>query len=299
MSIVPPYLNNTKFNKNSINVPLYSVSTDSSGFSEPPSIPTNPAVPKNPGILKPNSGVVQNAVLTGGRNSNPPVLKDYLEARDPYTGVKVYGTPAQAEQAYLNALARFGVEKSLEVIPLNGQKYLNHTRCVVSADQATFDYAMIPTCGRKNAAGVPLNALGQECLPEQTILATISDMDANGNITSTDTIEVAPSSPETPGVAVLGTGKLYGVNGYAGAFAGTTSLPAVVVPGTNPAIAGQVFIPNGFAGGNCMEREYRNLSGQLANPAMSTSSGSGGAVSNLQVQFQVPQILVPYQAGAF
>jgi len=94
--------------------------------------------------------------------------------------------------------------------------------------------------------------------------------------------------------------KLYGVKrANTGAFAGTTSLPAVVVPGTNPAFAGQVFIPNGFAGGNCMEREYRNLSGQLANPAMSTSAASGGAVTNLQVQFQVPQLLVPYQAGAF
>jgi len=66
------------------------------------------------------------------------VLKDYLEARNPYTGVKVYGTSAQAEQAYLNALSRFGVEKSLEVVPLNGQKYLNHTRAVVSSEQATF-----------------------------------------------------------------------------------------------------------------------------------------------------------------
>jgi hypothetical protein len=292
MSLVPPYLNNTKFNKNSIDIPLYSVSTDSSGFSEPPNIPTKPN--NKPGVLKPNSGVVQRAVLTGGRNSNPPILKDYLEARDPYTGVKVYGTAAQAEQAYLNALSRFGVEKSLEVVPLNGQKYLNHTRAVVSSEQATFDYALIPTCGRLDR-----NSIGQICTAEQTILATISDMDASGAVTSTDPIEVAPSSPENPGVAVLGTGKLYGVNGYTGAFAGTTSLPAVVVPGTNPAFAGQVFIPNGFVGGNCMEREYRNLSGQLANPAMSTSSGSGGAVTNLQVQFQVPQLLVPYQAGAF
>lgn len=297
MSLVPPYLNNTKFNKNSINVPLYSVSTDSSAFSEPVGnnqLPTKPAVRNNPAVLKPNSGVVQNSVLTGGRNSNPPILKDYLEARDPYTGVKVYGTPAQAEQAYLNALARFGVEKSLEVVPLNGQKYLNHSRAVISAEQATFDYAMIPTCGRADR-----NALSQECLSEQTILATISDMDASGVVTSTNSIEVAASSPETPGVAVLGTGKLYGVNGYGPALAGTTSLPAVVVPGTNPAIAGQVFVPNGFAGGNCMEREFRNLAGQLANPAVSTSSVSGGAVSNLQVQFQVPQLLVPYQAGAF
>ena len=226
MSLVPPYLNNTKFNKNSINVPLYSVSTDSSAFSEPPNIPNKPAVPNNPGILKPNSGVVQNSVLTGGRNSNPPILKDYLEARDPYTGVKVYGTPAQAEQAYLNALSRFGVEKSLEVVPLNGQKYLNHTRSVVSADQATFDYALIPTCGRLDR-----NALGQECLPEQTILATISDMDASGVVTSTNSIEVAASSPETPGVAVLGTGKLYGVNGYGGAFAGP---PVTIMSNLNP-----------------------------------------------------------------
>jgi hypothetical protein len=289
MSIVPPYLNNTKFNKNSINVPLYSVSTDSSAFSEPPNIPNNPAVPNNPGILKPNSGVVQNAVLTGGRNSNPPILKDYLEARDPYTGVKVYGTPAQAEQAYLNALSRFGVEKSLEVVPLNGQKYLNHTRSVVSAEQATFDYAMIPTCGRLDR-----NSLNQECLPEKTILATISDMDANGNITSTDPIEVAPSSPETPGVAVLGTGKLYGINGYGGALAGTTSLPCVVVPQKDPSSCGQVFIENGFQN-TAKESEYRNLAGILANPAMSTTSSS----TNLQVQFQVPQLLVPYQAGAF
>ena len=289
MSIVPPYLNNTKFNKNSINVPLYSVSTDSSAFSEPPNIPNNPSVPNNPGILKPNSGVVQNAVLTGGRNSNPPVLKDYLEARDPYTGVKIYGTPAQAEQAYRNALARFGVEKSLEVVPLNGQKYLNHTRSVVSADQATFDYALIPTCGRKD-----VNSLGQNCLPEKTILATISDMDANGTITSTDPIEVAPSSPENPGVAVLGTGKLYGINGYAGAFAGTTSLPCVVVPQKDPSLCGQVFVENGFQDA-AKESEYRNLAGMLANPAMSTTSSS----TNLQVQFQVPQILVPYQTGAF
>ena len=296
MSLVPPFLNNTQIN-NTVTVPLYSVSTDSSAFSEPvgkPQIPNKPTVPNNPAVLKPNSGVVQNAVLTGGRNSNPPMLKDYLEARNPYTGVKVYGTAAQAEQAYLNALSRFGVEKSLEVVPLNGQKYLNHTRAVVSSEQATFDYALIPTCGRLDR-----NSIGQICTAEQTILATISDMDASGVVTSTDPIEVAPSSPENPGVAVLGTGKLYGVNGYTGAFAGTTSLPAVVVPGTNPAFAGQVFIPNGFVGGNCMEREYRNLSGQLANPAMSTSSGSGGAVTNLQVQFQVPQLLVPYQAGAF
>ena len=292
MSIVPPYLNNTKFNKNSINVPLYSVSTDSSAFSEPVGnnqIPNKPAVPNNPAVLKPNSGVVQNSVLTGGRNSNPPILKDYLEARDPYTGVKVYGTPAQAEQAYLNALSRFGVEKSLEVVPLNGQKYLNHTRAVVSADQATYDYAMIPTCGRADR-----NALGQECLPEQTILATISDMDANGNITSTDPIEVAPSSPETPGVAVLGTGKLYGINGYGGALAGTTSLPCVVVPQKDSSSCGQVFIENGFQNA-AKESEYRNLAGILANPSMSTTSSS----TNLQVQFQVPQLLVPYQAGAF
>ena len=270
-------------------MPLYSVSTDSSAFSEPPNIPNNPSVPNNPGILKPNSGVVQNVVLTGGRNSNPPVLKDYLEARDPYTGVKVYGTAAQAEQAYRNALARFGVEKSLEVVPLNGQKYLNHTRSVVSAEQATFDYALIPTCGRKD-----VNSLGQKCLPEQTILATISDMDANGTITSTDPIEVAPSSPENPGVAVLGTGKLYGINGYAGAFAGTTSLPCVVVPQKDPSSCGQVFVENGFQD-SAKESEYRNLAGMLANPAMSTTSSS----TNLQVQFQVPQLLVPYQAGAF
>ena len=295
MSIVPPYLNNTKFNKNSINVPLYSVSTDSSAFSEPPNIPNKPAVPNNPAVLKPNSGVVQNSVLTGGRNSNPPVLKDYLEARNPCTGVKVYGTPAQAEQAYLNALSRFGVEKSLEVIPLNGRKYLNHTRSVVSAEQATFDYAMIPTCGRNNSVtGIPLNALNRECLPEKTIIATISDMDINGTITSTNNIEVAPSSPETPGVAVLGTGKLYGVNGYVGAFAGTTSLPCVVVPQVDPAYCGQVFVDNGFKNA-AKESEYRNLAGILANPAMSTTSSS----TNLQVQFQVPQLLVPYQAGAF
>ncbi len=292
MSIVPPYLNNTKFNKNSVNVPLYSVSTDSSAFAEPPSIPTKPN--NKPGVLKPNSGVVQNSNFTGGRNSNPPVLKDYLEARNPYTGVKVYGTPAQAEQAYLNALSRFGVEKSLEVIPLNGRKYLNHSRSVISSEQATFDYTLIPTCGRNNASGVPLNALGRECLPEKTILATISDMDANGNITSTDPIEVAPSSPETPGVAVLGTGKLYGVNGYSGAFTGTTSLPCVVVPQKDPAYCGQVFVDNGFKNA-AKESEYRNLAGILANPSMSTTSSS----TNLQVQFQVPQLLVPYQAGAF
>ena len=292
MSIVPPYLNNTKFNKNSINVPLYSVSTDSSAFSEPPSIPTKPNNNK-PGVLKPNSGVVQNSNFTGGRNSNPPVLKDYLEARNPYTGAKVYGTPAQAEQAYLNALSRFGVEKSLEVIPLNGRKYLNHSRSVISSEQATFDYTLIPTCGRNNASGVPLNALGRECLPEKTIFATISDTDAGG-VTTTYNIEVAPSSPETPGVAVLGTGKLYGVNGYAGAFAGTTSLPCVVVPQVDPAYCGQVFVDNGFKKA-AKTSAYRNLVGQLANPVMSTTSSS----TNLQVQFQVPQLLVPYQAGAF
>ena len=146
---------------------------------------------------------------------------------------------------------------------------------MVSAEQATFDYAMIPTCGRLDQ-----NSLGQDCLPEKTILATISDMDANGNITSTDPIEVAPSSPETPGVAVLGTGKLYGINGYGGALAGTTSLPCVVVPQKDPSSCGQVFIENGFQNA-AKESEYRNLAGILANPAMSTTSSS----TNLQVQF--------------
>ena len=209
--------------------------------------------------------------------------------------MKVYGTAAQAEQAYLNALSRFGVEKSLEVVPLNGQKYLNHTRAVVSSEQATFDYGLIPTCGRLDR-----NSIGQICTAEQTILATISDMDASGVVTSTDPIEVAPSSPENPGVAVLGTGKLYGVNGY------TVDL-SLAQPVYQPSLYREL-IPHllvkclfrmDLLGGNCMEREYRNLSGQLANPAMSTSSGSGGAVTNLQVQFQVPQLLVPYQSGCF
>ena len=263
MSMVPPFIQNTQFGQ-SVNLPLYSVASDTVSFSQP-SVENGVILPPEkqaPEILKTNEGLVQNSVLNGGRNIDPPVLIEYINARNPATGIKIYGTPQEAQEAYENAIARFVVEPSLQVVPVTGQKYLNHTRNVISAEQITFDDALIPTCGPNDT-----NFSGASCA-SQVVPITVSSVDSSGTTVTTE----------------IGTGVIPSVNAYF-QFPGTNNLPCVVVPGADPAFCGQTFNTSGFAQA-ASERSYRNLCRQLANPSISSSSIS----TNLKSSYLVHQL---------
>lgn len=240
MSIVPPFIQNTQF-RPSINLPLYSVASDTV------TIPSTLLPPEEQFILRTNDGLVQNSVLNGGRNDNPPVLIEYINARNPATGIKIYGSPQEAQEAYENAIARFVVEPSLQVIPHTGQRYLNHTRNVKSVEQITFDDALIPTCSDDTSF---TNAL----CAAQVVPITVSSVNSSGATVTTE----------------IGTGIIPSVSSYI-QIPGSNNLPCVVVPGGNTAFCGQTYNASGFAQA-ASEREYRSLSRQLANPLMSSSS---------------------------
>ena len=244
MSTVPPFIQNTQFEQ-SVNLPLYSTASDTVTITQPQSY--DPEEQK-PFILRTNDGLVQTSVLNGGRNDNPPVLIEYINARNPATGIKIYGSPQEAQEAYENAVARFVVEPSLQVAPHTGQRYLNHTRNVKSVEQITFDTALIPTCIDTRTS------LTDALCAAQVVPITVSSVDSSGATVTTE----------------IGTGIIPSVNSYI-QIPGSNNLPCVVVPGGDIAFCGQTYNDNGFAQA-ASEREYRSLSRQLANPSISSSS---------------------------